>query len=82
MRSFKHKANNNITFYVDCTQKECINYLSQRYGKSKRFFLDFIRSAKNNNYVWDCLEIMNNEITFIFKNNRYHVLESFVIFEK
>lgn len=82
MRNFKMATNNNVTFYVDCTQKECIDYLSRRYEKSKKFFLEFIRAAKNNNYIWDCLEIMNNEITFIFKDNQRYNLESFVIFEK
>lgn len=46
MRSFKHIKDNNITFYVECTQKECIDYLNATFDFTKKYLTDFIKASK------------------------------------
>ena len=41
------------------TQKEIAAFLKMSFNISKKDFAVFVRNARNNNYIWDCIDIDN-----------------------
>lgn len=56
-------------FLCDTTQKEVVRFLNKRYHKPQKYFLDFIRNAREKFYIWDDMQINQDYITIMLKSN-------------
>lgn len=55
-------------FLCDTTQKEAVKFLSKRYQKPQKHFLDFIRKARENCHTWDDMQINQDYITIMLND--------------
>lgn len=69
----KKFSNNKYLFFVG-TQKELIDLLSAGIGKTKKELTRFIRTARENKYIWDEFKCYGENITiYVTKNKMFFV---------